>query len=124
MDTKSLWGAILFYILVSMMSITLFGYGYTISDAWAGHGLIYAGSGQDLESTNAHLYFSSSVFYSNVAGDIIPQGFGRFWMQIESAFSQIFHIIILGIVIAKVGDSLKFKLHKSNRRGVSSVIDK
>jgi len=99
---RTLIGVTISYAAISFMAVVFFGYLYTIATAYPGNGLIWTGSGTTFAGWD-YVYFSSSIYYSNALGDIIPVGASKVMMQIESAFSFVFHIIILGYVISELG---------------------
>lgn len=104
---RTLIGIIISYTVISFMLVVLSGYLYTIASAYPGNGIIWAASGTTFTSWD-YIYFSSSVYYSNALGDIFPLGMSKVIMQVESAFSFVFHIIILGAVISGWGKKKKF----------------
>jgi len=100
------------YLLISFLLIVFFGLVYAILNGFPGQGLIYEDSATAIENTGDILYFSSSIFYSNAIGDIIPQGYSKLLSQIETALSHVLHIILLGILIAKLSNSDLIKRFK------------
>lgn len=100
--SQTLWGIILSYMVISMLLIVFFGYIFTISSGFPDNGLVWTNSSMPVESPWNFVYFSSSAYYGNAVGDIHPLGFSRGLMQFESAFSFVFHIIILGFIITSI----------------------
>ncbi len=98
--SKTIYSIILNYLLFSLLVIVLFGFVFTISTGFDGNGLVYDKTTTNLFSSWEYVYFSSSIYYSNALGDILPQGYSKLIVQFESVFSYVFHIIILGFLIS------------------------
>ncbi len=99
--SKTLVGIILSYIMLAFGSILFFGFMYNIFSGFPEHQII-SQEGNHINEVWNYLYFSSSVFYTNTFGDILPQGFSKVMVQIELLYSFIVHIIVLGAVIPKL----------------------
>jgi len=92
---------LIMYIFISFLFISLFGFSYSLAGGY-NQGLVWTSINSTkapLDSALDSMYFSSSVYYSSVAGDIQPVGFSKFLMQLELFLSYLFHVIILGFVI-------------------------
>lgn len=105
--SESLLRMVLSYAVLSFNIIVLFGYGFSLLSGLEGQHVAWADSNIEVESAWNYVYFSSSVYYSNLVGDILPLGYSKFLMQFESAVSYIFHIIIIGFIISNMGKRKK-----------------
>ena len=111
-DSKSIKQIIFSYLLFAFVVILLFGFTYALGSGWNQNKII---DNEQKVITNAwdFVYFSSSVFYSNVMG-YYPYGISRLITQIESASSFIIHIILLGYVLKRLFDKIDEKKNNLN----------
>lgn len=105
--TENLLVIILAYLAISFLLIVLFGLGFTTIEGFNKGHLILTASNSSLKSSWDYVYFSSSAFYSNSLGEIVPVGLSKTLMQIESAISYLYHTIIIGFVISAISNKKK-----------------
>lgn len=103
---ENLIGIIILSVTISFLIIISFGYIYLLTPSFSESNLIFTNSNKTLGIPWDYVYFSSSAFYGNAVGDIQPIGYNKLIMQIESAISFIFHIIILGALVSVVSKKL------------------
>jgi len=96
--SRNVHEVISYYIIVVLIGIIIFGYGFIILSALGGN---------KLENPWDYLYFSAQIFYSNNFGDIVPIGLSRLLAVIEIVFSAIIHIIVLGTIINRISGKNK-----------------
>ncbi len=107
MHLSNLWRSknipilVLSYTFVVFLLILFFAPVYELSGIFDGSGLIKVKDNTKLESNLEYIYFSASVFYANLFGDILPINYSKLVVIIELVISSIFHIIVLGIIISK-----------------------
>ena len=87
------------YVSLSAIWILIFGVAY----AWAGLEWSSPAIQDKAVSGNWPLYFSGSVYYSNAVGDVVPVGNARWIVLVESAWSVVFHVIIVARVVSNLG---------------------
>jgi len=90
---------IIHYLFFAFILILLFGFIYTVTNALGQN--ILNQENEKIQGTGEIIYFSLSVFYSNVI-EYYPVGFSKWIMQIEMIISYIIHIIILGYLISEI----------------------
>lgn len=114
LKTKRLIGIMVSYVIVSFLFIAFFGVIYTFSSSYEGNDLIWSSSGNRVDySAWDYIYFSSNAYYANSVGDIHPIGLNKFLMQVESALSFLFHLIIIAYVISNLR---KKKIYENDRK--------
>lgn len=86
------------YLFFAFILIIFFGIIYTITIGFGQD--ILTQENNKIQDMTELIFFSVSVFYSNVIG-YYPTGFSKWIMQIETITSYILHIIILGYLISK-----------------------
>jgi len=96
--SRNVHEVISYYIIVVLIGIIIFGYGFIILSAFGGN---------KLENPWDYLYFSAQIFYSDNFGDIVPIGLSRLLAVIEIVFSAIIHIIVLGTIINRISGKNK-----------------
>ena len=90
--------ALLTYLALAASVIVLFGFIYAASSTFPAHS-IFKDQIQYDGNAWTYVYFSSSMFYSNIVGSFDPQGYSRLFSQVELVLSAIIHIFMLGYVI-------------------------
>jgi hypothetical protein len=113
-NVRALWKSdswvlvVIAYPVVSFTTVAIFAFLYSVTSGFPEQAVIDS-SGQLVKASWDLMYFSSSVFYSNAFGDMLPHGYSKLITQIELAFSAIIHVIVLGMVVARMADAEKEK---------------
>jgi hypothetical protein len=105
--SKRLSGAIIAYLIFAFTIVVSFGLIYSISGAFENNGVLNP-NGNLITSAWDFVYFSSTVFYSQVM-DYSPNGFSKIIVIVELSVSAIIHIFLIGILIPKLKNSPLFK---------------
>lgn len=90
------------FLGVTIQFVVIAGFIFTLITPINGTDLVWADSNESVDSAWDYVYFSSSVYYGNLVGDIYPVGYMKLAMQIESALSFIFHIIVIGYAVGRL----------------------
>ena len=105
--STSLTISIISYVIISFLFILLFALFFSLSEVPEKSGIFKFKDNEKIEGKIEHIYFSASVYYTNLFGDAVPQGYSKLVMIVELVISYIFHIYLLGIVISKLSDKYK-----------------
>jgi hypothetical protein len=88
------------YLIFVFLLIILFGFIYSFSNAFEQSKIINQ-ENIKIQGTEELIYFSTSVFYSNIIG-YYPLGVSKWIVQIEVVISYLVHIIVLSYLLSEI----------------------
>ncbi len=100
---------IILYLTLSFTMIYTISFFFLVAGLFPGNGVVFTQNGNKVTELNDMAFFSGTVYYSSIFGNMIPVGFSRWISLFTYALSSIIHIIILGIVVASFVDVSKNK---------------
>ena len=100
---------IILYLALSFTMIYTISFFFSVAGIFPSNEVVFTENGNKVTELNDMAFFSGTVYYSSVFGNMIPKGFSVWITLITYALSTIIHIIILGIVVASFVDRNKNK---------------
>ena len=91
---------IILYLALAINTIFLFSFFFTVAGSFPGNEILNANNKEKVTGLNNLAFYSGTVFYTSVFGNMIPNGLSRWITLFEYSISYIIHIIILGIVVS------------------------
>ena len=100
--SNKLWPVIYFYLTTSLLIVFLFSTLYSVTTGEA-KGLTWNNDeGKQVTNLNDFMFFSSSVYYSNVDDTFVLIGNTRWFMIAELALSVLVHYLALGFAVSNL----------------------
>lgn len=100
-NSKSVPRLLITYTALAVTTIVFFGYTYATISANEGSYLLDNTIKEPIKDINDYMYFSATVFFGTIFGDIIPVNYMRYGSIVEIFLSTLIHVILIGIIVSK-----------------------
>ncbi|MBI2649939.1 hypothetical protein HYX04_01355 [Candidatus Woesearchaeota archaeon] len=90
---------IILYLALAINTIILFSFFFTVVGSFQGNEILYSNNTKVIGLDNI-IFYSGTIFYTSVFGNMIPNGLSQWITLFEYSVSYIIHIILLGIIVS------------------------